>query len=174
MLTAAHRLNTLALSTPESKAIYNDLKAYRRQLADALSKPLMEQSGVAQLEEKANATEKELARTVAGYATAVNQVNWQAVQSKLQPSEAAIEFVHFQVVYPNITDSTVYAALILLPGAAAPHFVPLFEEKSLDSLLGLHQQLRSDYVNDLYAFANRGIVAAELPRKPLPTDLATH
>ena len=42
---------------------------------------------------------------------------------------------------------------IVLKNTGPPQFIPLFEEKTLDSLFLLHQERRSDYVNDLYAIS---------------------
>jgi hypothetical protein len=43
-----------------------------------------------------------------------------------------------------------YAALVLKPGAKQPNYIPLFEEKSLDSLLNFKSERKADYVNALY------------------------
>lgn len=50
--------------------IYYRLKAYHRRLAAEYAKPIAERQNVEELEEKANALEKELVRTVAGYGEA--------------------------------------------------------------------------------------------------------
>ncbi|MEJ7680987.1 MAG: CHAT domain-containing protein [Segetibacter sp.] len=54
---------------------------------------------------------------------------------KLQKGEAAVEFVSFRLYDKKWTDSTMYAAIVLLPDDSTPHFVPLFEERQLQSLL---------------------------------------
>ncbi len=59
-----------------------------------------------------------------------------------------------------------YAAL-LLPGAPQPLFIPLFEEKSLDSLLQTQGERRADYVNHLYTLAERGAKPLGKPQKTL-------
>jgi len=135
LLTAAARLNTLAAASPESEEINLRLKGYRRRLAAQYAQPIAERKGVAELEEKATSAEKELARSVAGYAEAIRQVNWQEVRAALKKDEAAIEFVHFRVNFPKATDSILYAALLLRPGDPQPKFIPLFEEKELTPLL---------------------------------------
>ena len=167
LLTAANRLNTLAAASPEAEALLNELKSYRRRLAKELAKPLAAQSGVAALEEKANVAEKALARSVVGYAEAARQVKWQEVQSALQPGEAALEFIDFKVTFPKTTDSTMYAALLLLPGKQEPKFLPLFEQKQLDSLLQTQGARKADYVNSLYTIASRGVKPVGKPQKLL-------
>jgi CHAT domain-containing protein len=167
LLTAASRLNFPVSTSPESTEINNRLKGYRRRLAAEYAKPIAERQGVADLEEKANGAEKELARSLVGYADAIRQVKYQEVKARLKKSEAAIEFVHFQVNFPKITDSIIYAALVVLPELEQPKFIPLFEEKSLDSLLNSKSERKADYVNNLYTLADRGAVATEAHKKSL-------
>ncbi len=137
LLQSAIRLNALASSNPEAAEMNAQLKIYRRRLAAEYAKPIIERKNVPDLEEKANALEKELARTVAGYGEAVHQVNWKEVQTALKKDEAAIEFIHFRLNFPKATDSETseYAALLLRPGDTQPQFIPLFKEKELLPLL---------------------------------------
>jgi len=167
LLTAAARLNNRSTAPDESGEIRSRLEACRRRLAVEYAKPIADRKGVAELEEKANAVEKELARTVAGYAEAVRQVKWQEVQTSLKVQEAAIEFVYFGVHFPIITDSTLYAALLLRPGDSQPRFIPLFEEKSLDSLLQRNTDRNEGYVKRLYSLAERGATPLGKPQKTL-------
>ncbi len=157
LLTAAGRLNVLASLTPETKELTIRLKGYQRQLAAEYSKAIAERNNVNELEEKVNELEKYLSRLVAGYNDAIQQVKWQEVQAALKPTEAAIEFIHFKADFFNNLDSTVYAALILRPGASQPAFVPLFEEKQLDSLL-FYVGKRSDiHIKKLYSATNKAV-----------------
>ena len=60
----------------------------------ALKLTLLERpKSVEELKEKANALEKELSRTLAGYAEELRQVKWQDVQLHLKQTDAAIEFI---------------------------------------------------------------------------------
>jgi len=119
------------------------------------------------LEDKANDAEKELALSLAGYTEAKRQVKWEELKSALKKDEAAIEFVSFNVNFPKMTDSLMYAALVLKTGAKQPNFIPLFEEKSLDSLLHAKSERKADYVNALYTLSDRGAVAVEATKKSL-------
>jgi len=169
LLTAAARLNNLSLASLESEEINRRLKGYRRRLATEYAKPIADRKGVPELENLAASAEKELARTVGGYAEAIRQVKWQGVQAALKPGEAAIELVHFRVFK---SDSTMYAALMLLPGAEPPKFIPLFEEKQLEALLKTSGARRSDYVNSLYSTAKTGQKTLyELVWQPLEKEL---
>ncbi|MBK6996760.1 MAG: hypothetical protein IPH31_18220 [Lewinellaceae bacterium] len=109
---------------------------------------------------------KELARTVAGYTEVIRQVKWQEVRSALKPNDAAIEFVHFKVNFPKTTDNTVYAALLLLPGAEQPRFIPSLR-KNNDSLLLRNSDRNEPGVKQLYSLANRGVIVVDKPRKTL-------
>jgi CHAT domain-containing protein/Tfp pilus assembly protein PilF len=167
LLTAAAQLNAFAEASPESKEINNRLKSYHRRLAAEYAKPFAERKNMAELDEKANTTEKELARSIVGYTEAKRQVKWEEVMSTLKKDEAAIEFVSFKVNFPKKTDSVMYAALLLKPGTKQPNFIPLFDEKSMDSLLHTKSNRKADYVNGLYTLSNRGAVAIEAPKKSL-------
>ena len=137
LLNAANQIKQLALSDSTSTEKYYSLKGYQRRLAAQYVLPFAERDSVkiAELEAQVNELEKDLARTVAGYSDAKRQVNWREVQSGLAQGEAAIEFVHFKFGFKKITDSTMYAALILRSGNDQPLFIPLFEEKKLAALL---------------------------------------
>ncbi len=167
LLSATAQLNATAEGTPESKELSLSLKSYRRRLAAEYAKPIVERKNVAELEEKANTAEKELARSIAGYADAVKQVKWQDVHLHLKQKDAAIEFISFKKNFPKATDSIMYGALLLKSGDKQPRFILLFEEKSLDSLLHSKSDRKADYVNSLYTLADRGVVPVEAPKKSL-------
>ncbi|MEZ4926258.1 MAG: tetratricopeptide repeat protein [Saprospiraceae bacterium] len=169
LLQAAGRIKQLALSDPTATENFNRLKGYQRRLAALYAKPIAERDSalVAQLETQANDFEKDLARTVAGYEQAKRQVSWPEVQSALKPGEAALEFVHYRYYNPNATDSTMYAALVLQAGNAEPTFIPLFEERSLDTLLTSSGVRRADYVNQLYTLTDRGVIPSGKLHKTL-------
>ncbi len=167
LLQAANQAKRLALSNPASNDQWNLLKSYKRRLASQYSIPVEERYAVSDLEEKANMLEKEIVRAISGYGETVLQVKWQEIQKKLQPNEAAIEFVHFQYSGRELTDSIFYVALVLRSGMVQPEFIPLFEENSLDSLIQTNGERKADYVNYLYSVANRGAKAVGRPQKSL-------
>jgi tetratricopeptide (TPR) repeat protein len=131
---------------------FNLLKSYHRRLAAALAGPLADRdsAAISELEAQANALEKDLARTVAGFGEAIRQVGWQEVQAALQPGEAAVEFIHFNYFKPEDTDSVLYAAMLLKSGMEQPLFIPLFEEKTLEKLLPPPGKNRSEFVSQFY------------------------
>ncbi len=169
LLTTANQIRHLAISDTTSAKQYELLISYHRLLAQHYALPIAERDSttIADLEVKANSKEKELTRTVAGFGEAQQQVTWQEVQQKLKAGEAVIELVHYNYYSPKPTDSTMYAALVLRPGDTAPHFIPLFEEKSLDSLLQTQGDRKADYVSNLYSLAERGARPLGDPQKTL-------
>lgn len=110
---------------------YLKWKALNRLLAAELARPLAEQKNAGELESKAIESERNLIRSLKGFGEAYRQVNWQDVQAKLKPGEAAVEFIRFRLTYPSPTDTVLYAALVLLPDGKFPRYVRLFEESRL-------------------------------------------
>ena len=146
LLQAVNARNQIIQSDTATNLLDNLQKSYLRRLAREFAKPVAGRDTllIAEWEEKSNAIEKELVRTVAGYGDIVKQVSWQEVQQKLLPNEAAVEFVSYKYYTPKPTDSTMYAALVLLPTDSAPHFIHLFEERQLQALFnrpGLDEKL---------------------------------
>ena len=179
LLNAAGQIKRLALSNPVSAEKYKRLKTCEGSLAAQYALPSEEREGVTELETEADNLEKDLARTVAGYGAAARQLSWQDIQAALKPGEAAVEFVHYRFWKKEQTDSVMYAALVVLP-AGQPVFVPLFEEKVLNSLLSTAKARKSDYVNRIYNRAKTGPTAAtkqqpalyEMVWQPLEAALA--
>ncbi|MBK9109758.1 MAG: CHAT domain-containing protein [Saprospiraceae bacterium] len=154
LLTAAARLNLFSMDNAETNEINLQLKDYRHRLTIEYSKPIAERSEISELEEKANIAEKELARSVVGYADAIRQVKWQEVQLKLKQNEAVIEFISFNVNFPKNSDSTMYAALVLKSSDEQPQFIPLFEANELTKILIKNKS--SESISELYA--SRGVI----------------
>jgi len=156
LLQTVNKVKHRALSDSSATEKFKLLKSFERRLAAQYTIPIGQRDSinVAFLEAQANALEKDLVRTVTGYGEAMRQVRWQEVQAALKPGEAAVEFIHYHYFSPKATDSTMYAALVLLPlsapagqglaggedvskggGGTHPQFVLLFEEKELATLL---------------------------------------
>ncbi len=159
LLMAVSQLRHKATADPTTAAKCDLLRANRQRLSAQYTMTVADQDKalVKQLEEKTEEIEKDLARTVAGWG-AGKEVLWQDVQSMLKTGELAVEFVHYRYFSNLQTDSTMYAALVLRAGDAQPQFIPLFEEKELDHLLSTNKERKADYVNDLYSWADRGLV----------------
>ena len=167
LLSAASHLIQTSSQNPEFASLFEQLKGVRRQLYRDYSNNISDNQQTRELEEKADLLEKELTRKISSYVEAFQPIKWQMVQKALQPGTAAIEFVHFLNYQNNRSGDAVYGAMLLLPENNQPHFIPLFEEKYLDSLLNTKSDRKSDYVNSLYTLADRGVIAIEAPKKSL-------
>jgi CHAT domain-containing protein len=86
------------------------------------------------------------------------QANWKAVQQSLQPNEAAVELVSFPYYAAHRwTDSVLYAALVIRKNDSLPHYVYLFEEQQLKTILKKQEgELDQTYLNKLYQPSNDG------------------
>jgi CHAT domain-containing protein len=173
LLQSVGRIKRLSLSNPAAAEDFNLLKSYERRLAAQYAQPIADRdsTSIAYLETKANDLEKNLARTVTGFGQALQQVKWQEVQTAFKPGEAAIEFVSYRFYQKRKTDSTLYAALLLLPGKDSPKFIPLFEEKQLIALLKTEGSPQPAFYNDLYAAAKKGSQLYDLIWKPIAVAL---
>jgi len=173
LLQSVGRIKRMSLSNPAAAENFNLLKSYERRLATQYAEPIADRdsTSIADLEAKANDLEKDLARKVAGFGQALRQVKWQEVQTALKPGEAAIEFVSYRFYQKKKTDSTLYAALLLLPGSDSPKFIPLFEEKQLTAFLKTEVSPQPIFYNDLYASAKKGSQLYDLIWKPISAAL---
>lgn len=68
------------------------------------------------------------------------------IAQKLPAGQTTIEFIKFRLYNKKWTDSTIYAALLVLPGDTNAHFIPLCEEKQLLSLLATTAQASQDEI----------------------------
>ena len=169
--------NTRALETSISKApdsireMHLSWKGYQRLLAAEYAKPIVEQYQVAEVEALADSLEKTLVRSIAGFSNTRRSMSWREVQHKLHDGEAALEFIQYNQHIPEgkTTDSTRYAALLVLPGSASPQWIPLFEQRQIDSLLRSGEVRKSNYANRLYT---GGSALYDLIWHPLEQSLA--
>jgi CHAT domain-containing protein/Tfp pilus assembly protein PilF len=85
------------------------------------------------LQEATNQLEQQLSRRSANFRNQLKNQTFtiQEIAQKLPKGQAAIEFISFKLYQKNWTDSTMYAALVLLPQDSIIHFIPLFEERAL-------------------------------------------
>ncbi|MEI2695049.1 MAG: CHAT domain-containing tetratricopeptide repeat protein [Saprospiraceae bacterium] len=167
LLKASSRMNVLASTNSLATDIYKKLKGYRRRLASEYSLPISERTNLLELEDKANAAEKELSSLISEYEAESKQLSWKDIQSKLTENEVAIEFLHLPIQFPHKSGKIIYIALILKSGIQQIEFIPLFYEESLDSLLQSNTLRRADYVNNLYTHFDRGAIAPEESKRTL-------
>jgi CHAT domain-containing protein len=170
LLENARRLHTEAkLSDSLTQSAYARWQNAQRYLAVQYVKPLTERKRVAETEDDVQTLEKELARRLKAFGSVRHALSWQDVQKSLRSEEAAVEYLHYA---NNTADSVFYAALVLLAGADAPRFIPLFEERDIAALFNNKGTRKSEYVNALYAKANGQKSLYQAIWQPLETTLA--
>lgn len=160
LLNASRQVKNRALLDPAAALKFEALRSCRHRLSIQYLLPFAEQdtARLVELEREANLLEKDLVRMVVGFGDALRQVNWKEVQAALEQGEAAIEFVHYQYLdlLGKPSDTTLYAALVLRPGDAAPKFVSLFEEHELSALLKGAEGGNYRKINALYGQGGAG------------------
>ncbi|MBC7774718.1 MAG: CHAT domain-containing protein, partial [Phycisphaerae bacterium] len=166
--------NTQALGSAKNgmdtlRIIYTDWLSTLRQLARQYDLPLPDQKSISALTEKKDKYERALRIPLGRLAFRSKKTSWKDIQSKLQEGEVAIEFVS----YPkgSAKDNTCYVALVLLPNAEAPLFIPLFKESELAATLPGATKNKAEFYNALYDANQKGARLYELIWKPLATFL---
>lgn len=158
-------------NTESLRQTYDRWQSVRRQLAQQYELPLPEQKEVSVLGAEAKTYEAALGGHQPTFYQKTDLSLWEAVQQKLHPGEAAVEFV----VYPKdqSKDNNYYVALLLLPGTEAPLFLPLFQENQLAPLLQNKKADKAEFYNSLYAASQQGGLLYDLIWKPLSAFLPT-
>jgi len=156
LLNVAHQVRNSTMSDSLLGDKMDQLRSLHHRLAVQYSSPDAERdpAGIADLENRANALEKELTNSITDFEQIFRQVNWKEVRATLANEEAAIEFVR---VVEN--DTARYAAFVVRRDASAPKFVALIQESVLKSLLGgrhKSEKEKSPPNPGLYANSARG------------------
>jgi CHAT domain-containing protein len=101
-----------------------------------------------ELESNANNLERLLVRNSTEFSDFEKslRIDWTTIRDGLSDGQAAIEFTQFT----NSRDSVVYCALIVKNDFENPLMVPLFEEKSLEKILGSFGGNNLTYINGVY------------------------
>lgn len=153
LFNAIAREKGIAQADNNTRAIHAEWKSCHFQLGKLYSQPIAERdpASIAQLEEQTNSYEKELVRNYPNFAETRREVGWEDLKAKLDQREAAIEFVKYRCLnLGEVKDSTMYAALVLLPNSTAPAFVPLCQESDLLAILDQPQGYKQGYFDRLY------------------------
>jgi len=135
------------------KKVFKEWQADKSLLAKQYSLPISNRiKNLDSVEAKAEIIEKELTRKSAAFREQQKSININLteVQKNLQPDEAAIEFVRFNLYNKKWNDSVMYAAYILRKNDSVPVFVPLCEEKQLQQLFASAGKTTSASVSAFY------------------------
>ncbi|MCC7027306.1 MAG: CHAT domain-containing protein [Saprospiraceae bacterium] len=175
LLNAAAQISRIAHLDSNLIETFNELKLCNQNLSRELTLPLENRSKdkIESLEENINIIEKDLARKGRSLEETQKEIGFQDLIHSLKPNEAVIEFVHFNFIKAEFTDSIIYAALLIRKDLLEPVYIKLFEQKSLDSLLKFENSRQSEYVNTLYTLTDRGIKDQTNSRRNLADILWT-
>lgn len=178
LFNAMARERSLDNADKDTRAIYEEWQSLNFQLYKlyVLPKANRDSTLISALETQANELEKEIARRTETFVNTSKKVQWFEIKQKLQPGEAAIEFVHFPYSIPEKKDSTLYGALILRPDDKHPQFVPLFEKQALLAVMqgaaGGNNFLKINELYTLTSAKSKQKNAYQLIWKPLETYLS--
>jgi CHAT domain-containing protein len=132
---------------------YEQLGNLRKEISILQQKPDFNKEYAQTLEARADSLDKAVTQASAAFRDLKADIamTWQDVQKQLKKDEAAIEFVHFRLYDKHWTDTTMYAALVLRHGMTAPAWIPLCEQKQLQSALqteskDVQQQTEMQYI----------------------------
>lgn len=128
-------------------------KANKQFLAKQYALPEADRrNDIAQVEAETENMEKELVRLSAAFRDMQKglDIKMPDVQKKLEPDEAAVEFVSFRLIGNIDADSIMYGAFILKQQDDAPVFVPLFEEKQISKIFNSAGKTSDAMVKNIY------------------------
>jgi CHAT domain-containing protein/tetratricopeptide (TPR) repeat protein len=151
---------------------YDNWLKLKKEIADAYTNG----TDAVELEEKANALEKELVKGSQAFSDLdkIQKLTWQDVQDNLKEDEAAVEFIHFNEfdTYGTKLESIKYCALVVTPACTSPIMVELCKEQDLVDLLGTYGGNNLNYINTIYGTAsNPNTRLYELAWKPFESYL---
>lgn len=135
ILNATLSMQKWAANDSLSGRILDLLKASHRNLANQYSKPESQRFNTDSLKNTISDLQKSLARSIRTYESVMQKITVKNVRSNLAADEVAIEFVSYRYYNPFRTDSVMYAALIVEANQDEPVFIPLCEEKKIDSII---------------------------------------
>ena len=141
LLRTANAIRDAIYSSGNNELInqYEQLGDLRKQISNLQQKADYNKELVETRQEQAERLEKVITQSQQAQAyrdlKADISITWKDIQKQLKPNEAAIEFVHFRLYHNKWTDSTIYAALVLCPNIETPVWIPLCEQKQLETIL---------------------------------------
>ncbi|MBK6952003.1 MAG: CHAT domain-containing protein [Crocinitomicaceae bacterium] len=127
------------------------------------------------IEISANEIEKDLIKSSSEFSAfnLNNELDWKAIQTKLNPGEAAIEFIHFNDSIGTLQSPVRYAALVVTAACEHPQMISLCTSKELELILGSSQANNLNYIQQVYGLRQKPNHAIyKLIWQPLETNLA--
>lgn len=148
--TQALQLRQQAQGNESLSEDYLELRELHRQLGMLYTSAGASEEQIQQLEQAAYEVEKRLVRQSASIGQALQPVSWATIKSQLSPEGAALEFVEYVSDSPTTDLEWRYAALLLLPNAESPVFIPLCKSAQLKELLSASVGEGAGFINRLY------------------------
>jgi CHAT domain-containing protein len=143
-----------AIKQSKDIADYSEqLTGQRLKLSEELEKEEKDPAKITALQERIAAIEIDMSRSLGKLRREDEQPSWDAIQYELSSNEAALNFVRFQ---SENGEGFLYAALLVLPRAEAPAFVPLFLESDLTKYFEKKLTASDDLIARLYTWQQRG------------------
>ncbi len=146
----ALQLQQFAQQDSLTRGQYQEFRNIHRHLGAQYSSSFANEDEIRTLEEEAYQLEKNMVRNRAEIDNVLQTITWQQVRDGLEENATAIEFVHYQNKHQKGEKGDQYAALLVLPQAKQPIFVPLFFEAELAEHLRRGNQSISAFINALY------------------------
>lgn len=155
LLRSSSSVRKLILSSGDSSLIdiYNNFNRLNKELEKQYALPINKRAeNISELEIEVNELEKILVREENELNLNKDIADWQNIKNALKDNEAAIEFVRFRYVDKlNVTDSTLYYALILRKEYKYPKAICLFEQKQFEQLSVRDGHINEyEYIKNLY------------------------
>ncbi len=161
LLRTTNGIRDAVYSSNDSTLIrqYDRLKNLRQQLSILQSKEISDKNFIKTLEIAADSLDKALTSASETYRdTKVDiSVKWKDIQANLRSDEIAVEFIRFRYCDEfryyrenSHSDSILYCALVLKKDSKAPVWIPLCDEKQLQTLTERIGDIQ-EYTQALYA-----------------------
>jgi CHAT domain-containing protein len=146
--TTAMRSAILSSNNNELIVLYNQWIVLKTEIADAYAKGL----STADLEKGANILEQELVTKSAAFDEfqTGKTITWKDVQSNLEKTEVAIEFIRFPEVTGLDSADIIYSALIVRSDSKRPEMINLCTEDELEQVLGTVVANNIHFVQEVY------------------------
>ena len=153
LLKSSTAMRTAVLNSGDTSLIsrYEKWIGIKREISRLYSTEISKREADPELlEQQANTIEKELVRGSQLFSDfqKVQTLTWESVRKSLKRGEAAIEFTHF--AEGKNKDTVIYCALILTSQSSEPELIKLFNEKDLESILGVNKSNNSLYISSIY------------------------
>ena len=139
--------------SPQLRQLVSDWQSNKATLAKQYSLPVDKRIAALETLEKQTAElEKQINLQSSLFRSGIQsrQAGFEEVKNSLKKDEAAIEFVRFRYFNRDWTDSILYGAFIVLPGAVTPQFILLCEENKLSAILDSKNNSSGTFIKQLY------------------------